>query len=186
MKIRGISLDTVNKQASIYANYTPGDVETLENLNPEDDYVLMPTKEVQALVSVVEDNICGDVNCNCDECEYLENCNGCDGCVEEYPEPLFGGAYYDTEGNFIYIEKVIYNAPKTIVFWNDGTKTSSTCGEHDSYNPEMGLALAVLKKITSNEFTVRTLHDWVPANKAGGMVTKETVTLKEVRKSHRN
>ncbi len=186
MKIKGINLDAVSKQASIYASYTLGDTETLEDVNVDEDYMLMPTKEVQALVDAVEDNIYGNVNCNCDECEYLEDCDGCDGCVEEYPEPLFGGAYYDTEGNFTYIEKVIYDAPRTIVFWNDGTKTSSMCGEHDSYNPEMGLALAVLKKITSSEFTVRTLHDWVPTDTSvGGLPIKTTRTLKEVRKEHR-
>ena len=182
MKIKGINLDAVNKQVSICADYTLGDIETLEDVSVDEDYTLMPTKEVQALVDAVEDNIQCNVECNCDECEYLEYCDGCDGCVEEYPEPLFGGAYYDNGGNFIYIEKVMYNAPKTIVFWNDGTKTSSTCGEHDSYNPEMGLALAVLKKITSNEFAVRTLHDWVPTN---SNTTKVVRTLKDVRKDRK-
>ena len=185
MKIKGINLDVVNKQVSICADYTLGDAETLEDVNADEDYILMPTKEVQALVDVVEDNIQGNVECNCDECEYLEDCGGCDGCMEEYPEPLFGGAYYDNEGNFIYITRVIYSAPRTIIIWNDGTKTSSVCGENDSYNPEMGLVLAVLKKITSSEFVVRTLHDWVPDSKLGDNVTKGTVTLKEVRKSHR-
>ena len=180
MKILGITSNPVNKQAFMHVQYTLGDVETLEDVNTEEDYTLMPTKEIQALVEAVEDNSCDNEECSCGNCECCDDCNCCE---EEYPEPLFGGAYYDNEGNFIYIERVMYNAPRTIVFWNDGTKTSSTCGEHDSYNPEMGLAIAVLKKITSSEFTVRTLHDWVPTNTDVNTPTLQT--LKGVRKKHK-
>ena len=181
MKILGLNLDTMDKHADIHVTYTSGDVETLEDINPDKDYMLMPTKEVQALVEAID-----DCTYDCDNCEFAEYCEDYadDDYYEDdgYLEPLFGGAYYDSEGNFIYINKVIYNSPKTIVFWNDGTKTSSTCGEKDTYSPEMGLALAVLKKITSGEFTVRTLHDWAPEDNT---ITKTIKTLKDVRREHK-
>lgn len=184
MKIRGISLDTVNKQTAIYADYLPGDVETLEDIHPDEDYTLMPTKEVAALVEAAEVSLDGDVDCNCDECSYLEYCGGCDGCnnsEEKYPAPLFGGAFYDSEGVFTYITKVIYDAPKTIVIWSDGTKTSSVCGEGDTYNAEMGLTLAVIKKLVSGEFVAKTLQDWAP----NGKDTTAIRTLKDVRKAYK-
>lgn len=83
---------------------------------------------------------------------------------EEVKEPLYGGAYYDSNDEFKYITKVIYQAPATIVFWNDGTKTTSKCDDRDNYNPEMGLLIAVMKKITSGEFVERTLKDWTAEN----------------------
>lgn len=178
MKINGIKLDTTAKFAEIYAQYTPGDLETLEDASTMEDYTLMPTKEVQALVEAAEENY-PECDGDCADCELSEDC---DNCEEEYPEPLFGGAYYDEYGDFIYIERVIYSAPKTTVVWNDGTKTSSTCGEHDTYNPEMGLALAVLKKIVSSEFVVKTLHDWAPVD---SKTTHMTKTLKDVRRDHK-
>lgn len=170
MKIVGTTADMLNKQAQLWVNYTQGDLETLEDLNLEEDYTLMPTKEVAALVEAVDNMLDEDVECNCD------------GCEEEYPDPLFGGAFYNEYGEFVYIERVIYDAPKTIVLWNDGTKTSSTCGEKDVYNPEMGLALAVLKKIATSDFVVKTLHDWAPVDNKTTHVTK---TLKDVRRDHK-
>lgn len=92
---------------------------------------------------------------------------------------MFGGAFFDENNELIYIKKVIYNKPATIVFWSDNTKTISKCGEGDNYNPEMGLALAVMKKLVSNEFVSKTLHDWLPVE------GKKERTLTEVRREHK-
>lgn len=92
---------------------------------------------------------------------------------------LFGGMLADEYGNSLYIKEVIYNDPATIVFWSDGTKTTSKCQKGDIYSPEVGLILAVLKKITSGDFVATLLEDWVPEGKT-------RVTLKDVRKKHRN
>ena len=45
------------------------------------------------------------------------------------------------------IKNVIYNDPATIVFWTDGSKTVVKCGERDTYDPEKGLAMCIVKKI---------------------------------------
>lgn len=50
------------------------------------------------------------------------------------------------------IIKVIYNGPATIILWDDGTKTVVKCKEGDPYSPEAGFALAVLKRLTGNNF----------------------------------
>lgn len=48
------------------------------------------------------------------------------------------------------IQKVIFNAPATIVFWEDGTKTVVKADEED-YDPEKGLAMAIAKKSYGNK-----------------------------------
>ena len=49
------------------------------------------------------------------------------------------------------IVDVIFNPPATIVKWSDGTKTVVKCGEHDVYDPEKGLAMAIVKKTMGNQ-----------------------------------
>lgn len=42
--------------------------------------------------------------------------------------------------------RVIFNRPATIVFWNDGTKTVVKCAKFEDWDPEKGLAMAIMKK----------------------------------------
>lgn len=51
-----------------------------------------------------------------------------------------------------YIDKVIFRDKYTIVFWNDGTKSKVKCGAHDTYDPEKGLAMALLKGMLGNRY----------------------------------
>lgn len=44
------------------------------------------------------------------------------------------------------IEKVIFNKPATIVFWDDETKTIVKCSNEDTYSKETGLAMCICKK----------------------------------------
>lgn len=49
------------------------------------------------------------------------------------------------------IKKVIFNGPATIVFWGDGTKTVVKCQEGDTFDKELGLAMAICKKHFGNK-----------------------------------
>lgn len=49
------------------------------------------------------------------------------------------------------ITNVIFNNPATIVFWSDGTKTVVKCQEGDVFDPEKGLAIAIVKKTYGND-----------------------------------
>ena len=49
------------------------------------------------------------------------------------------------------IKDVIFNAPATIVLWEDGTKTVVKCGKNDVYDPEKGLAMAIAKRALGNK-----------------------------------
>ena len=45
------------------------------------------------------------------------------------------------------IKKVIFNNPKTIIIWADGTKTIVSCSEGDTYDEYAGFCAAIAKKI---------------------------------------
>lgn len=61
---------------------------------------------------------------------------------------FYGINYYNLMG----VKKVIFNAPATIVLWNDGTKTVVKCSENDIFDPEKGLAFCFLKKLLGNHY----------------------------------
>ena len=44
------------------------------------------------------------------------------------------------------IKNIIFNGPATIIFWDDNTKTIVKCGEGDVFDPEKGIAMAVMKR----------------------------------------
>lgn len=60
------------------------------------------------------------------------------------------------------IKKVIFNAPATIIFWNDGTKTVVKCQEGDVYDKEKGFAMCVTKKFFGNKSKFNNvMKEWV-------------------------
>lgn len=61
------------------------------------------------------------------------------------------------------IEKVIFNDPATIVFWEDDTKTVVKRGENDIFDPEKGLAMAIAKKALGNKGNYyNEIKKWLP------------------------
>lgn len=134
-------------------------------------------KDVVRLSSMMDVDISTDAFCSCCECDGYE----------EYREPIYGGAYYDEDGELIYIKKVIYSKPAVIIMWSDGTKTRSTCSKEDVWNPELGLSLGVLKKTMGQEFVNKLFRDWAVEASAFDMMEGESsvkiLTLKEVRKN---
>lgn len=48
------------------------------------------------------------------------------------------------------IKKVIFSKPYTIVYWSDGTKTVVKKQKGDKWNKEVGLAMAMAKKLYEN------------------------------------
>lgn len=43
------------------------------------------------------------------------------------------------------VKRIIFNPPATIVFWQDGTKTVVKCQNGEEFDPEKGLAMAIVK-----------------------------------------
>lgn len=52
----------------------------------------------------------------------------------------------DVEAIDIYVKKVYFNQPYTIVIWNDGTKTIVKCSKGCKYDKYTGLVTCFLKK----------------------------------------
>lgn len=51
---------------------------------------------------------------------------------------------------FSEIRDIIINDPATIILWKDGTKTVVKCQNEDTFDPEKGIAMAILKKLYGN------------------------------------
>lgn len=61
------------------------------------------------------------------------------------------------------IKKVIFNVPATIILWEDGTKTVVKCSDHDIFDPEKGLAMAIAKKALGNKYNYYDIfEEWIP------------------------
>ena len=61
------------------------------------------------------------------------------------------------------IKNVIFNDPATIVFWDDGTKTVVKCQDGDEFDPEKGLAMAIVKKTYGNNGSYcNKMKKWLP------------------------
>ena len=65
-------------------------------------------------------------------------------------ERLMGHPIREADPTEAYIERVIYNAPATIIYWTDGTKTVVKCQPGDEYDRLTGFLLAVCKKAFGN------------------------------------
>lgn len=51
------------------------------------------------------------------------------------------------------IKNVVFNDPATIVIWDDGSKTVVKTQNHEAFDPEKGLAMAIAKKALGNRGT---------------------------------
>lgn len=61
------------------------------------------------------------------------------------------------------IKNVIFNAPATVVYWSDGTKTVVKCQAGDTYSKETGLSLCIAKKYLGNKGNFNEVFKkWIP------------------------
>ena len=76
------------------------------------------------------------------------------------------------------IKNVIFNDPATIVFWEDGTKTVVKCQDGDEFDPEKGLAMAIVKKTYGNKGSYcNKLKKWL--HKSKKQKPKNKMTFRE-------
>lgn len=65
-----------------------------------------------------------------------------------------------------YIVKVIFNDPATIVLWSNGEKTVVKCGDGETFDPEKGLAMAIVKYVYGNKGNYYEVFKmWLPKEK---------------------
>lgn len=61
------------------------------------------------------------------------------------------------------IKNVIFNDPATIVIWSDGVKTIVKCVDGDTFDPEKGLAMAIVKRVFGNKgYYNNIIKKWLP------------------------
>lgn len=66
----------------------------------------------------------------------------------------------------MFVKKVIFNPPYTIVFWEDEIKTIVKCGENEQYDPEKGLAMAMAERLFGNHgYYYDVFKKWLPKDK---------------------
>lgn len=70
------------------------------------------------------------------------------GTVQQYIHKLVekGSTLMNTITIIPSIDRVIINDPAVIIFWSDGSKTTGKCMKNDTFNPEVGFAMAISKK----------------------------------------
>ena len=80
--------------------------------------------------------------------------SSCDGKTMGYVVNDKPKAHYKpyNRSNLMGITKVIFNPPATIVFWEDGTKTVVKCGPDDEFNPHVGIAMCVMKRVYGGRY----------------------------------
>lgn len=71
-----------------------------------------------------------------------------DGSVTELRLLAYGG-----EANAFLKDKVIFNGPATVVYWENGGKTITKCSKDDKFDPKLGFLMAFFEKTTG--FTKR-------------------------------
>ena len=99
------------------------------------------------------------------------------------PMAKLSGNFFINKGNkteMVYIKKVLYNNPVTVVWWSDDTITRNKCPENATYNPDSGLMFCIAKKLFGNENIAQIFNEWsLPENEEA---KNNYVTLKDVRK----
>lgn len=91
-------------------------------------------------------------------------------CLCHWPSPRLPEPAYPVPG----IDRVIFNAPATIVIWLDGTKTIVKCQPGDMYDEQTGLALCFMKKALDNSSRKFNdiLHAYIPEGDEAKEVTE--------------
>lgn len=76
--------------------------------------------------------------------------------------------------NPLEIKNVYFNDPVTVVIWKDGTKTIVRCSENDFYDPEKGLAMAIVKKAYGNDNRFHKIFKkWLPDEDSDNLIDPE-------------
>lgn len=84
-----------------------------------------------------------------------------------YSEKLTVTPFFEIDNGPRYrIKDVIFNDPATIVLWEDGTKTVVKCNGEQVFDPEKGLAMAIVKKYMGTNKSKSNYCDifkkWIP------------------------
>jgi len=89
------------------------------------------------------------------------------------------------DGETFQVDKIIFNDPATVVVWQDGSKTVVKAMEEDVFQPEVGFAMAVMKKAFGSHCAYkRFIKEWIPRPKPSLKDDFEgrTITLSDLKR----
>lgn len=121
-------------------------VEHVFNADDDDDIEIDVDVDADVEIEIDDDEDdlpfdegCPDKSCKCDNCKYFDECFA----DEIYPDP----AYVPPMWGIPDIDRVVFNDPATIVFWEDGTKTVVKCAKDQTFERYAGFIAACAKKM---------------------------------------
>ena len=76
---------------------------------------------------------------------------------------IYEPTWCTTDKDLVKVKKIIFNPPATIVIWKDGHKEVVKCNNHEEFEPEVGVAMAFIKRIfeSRNQFTKLVDDAWL-------------------------
>lgn len=77
--------------------------------------------------------------------------------LDQYKKGLIEGR--EIVWKSVSVNRIIFNDPATIVFWNDGTKTVVKCQKGQTFNPYFGLCAAIAKKLYGSNSMLNRIVD---------------------------
>ena len=118
---------------------------------PVSDYYTQ--KITEELEEAMKKNMIGKLTVSRHDCDkpFIEFKNGEEIKCHKHPKRTFWGNHIPYK-TYLQPERIIFNEPATIVFWEDGTKTIVKAMENDEYDPEVGFAMAYCKKIFGSDY----------------------------------
>lgn len=84
------------------------------------------------------------------------------------------------------ISQIIYNDPATIVTFKDGTKVCVKANENDTFNKEVGLMYAIVKRLYANDFDGDGyLKSRGLGEKINNLIKRKSIDQKEILRARR-
>lgn len=121
-------------------------VEHVFNADDDDDIEIDVDVDADVEIEIDDDEDdlpfdegCPDKSCECDNCKYFDECFA----DEIYPDPEVVPPMWGIPD----IDRVVFNDPATIVFWEDGTKTVVKCAKDQTFERYAGFIAACAKKM---------------------------------------
>lgn len=83
------------------------------------------------------------------------------------------------------IESVIYNEPATIVTFKDGSKVCVKASKNDTFNKEIGLVYAIVKRLYANDFDDNGYMKSTGLGEKINKIVKTAIDQKEIERQRR-
>lgn len=139
------------------------------------------------MVENVKYDVCDEcIGCEAEKDEFFEFAEYVGSSYVEMWNSRYGGAFVDSDGNAVFVKRVMYKAPVVVVLWSDGTKSTAKCSEDDTFSIEAGLVIAIMNRLYGYDEMNRLFEDWLPDRYNKECKEDCTVDISEVRKFHKN